>query len=187
MTDVDWQSVSRAAAATRATEPFFLWIAGPVERTDDSFRECVCELGVSRASELPRVHGTTGHYTRKLRAIVDSGCTNTSIRIDIAAELGLQPVGIVQVHTGSSGADAIECQTVMADVRLVDPAGREILTRFELTAMDMADEMLLGMDLLTGGVLNIDLIVGVWDWKHYRPAGPPGRMAAQSVRTKPLA
>lgn len=178
MTDVDWQHVARTAAAERAVQPFFLWIAGPVERNEDSFRECACELSVSRPSELPHVRGTAGQPVRALRAIVDSGCTNTSIRLDIAAELGLPPIGIAEVHTGSSGEDAIACQTVMADVRLVDPNGREILIRYELTAMDMADEMLLGMDLLTGGVLNIDLIVGVWDWKYYRPAPPPAPLVA---------
>jgi predicted aspartyl protease len=166
VTELDWQAAAEEAALARGARPILVWLAGPVDREADGFRECAAELLVSRPVELPPPDGAADQPARTLRAIIDTGCTDTSIRADLAAELGLPPIGIIEVRTGSSGADTIECQTVLADILLVDSRGRQLRIRQTLTVLDMADEMLLGMDLLSGGVLSVDLIAGIWDWKR---------------------
>jgi hypothetical protein len=178
---VKWQEAARTASELRRRQPFHLWIAGPVEVSVDGdvFRQCVHELTVARPAVLPLLGSGAGQPARTLRAVVDTGCTSTAIRADLAAELGLPPVGIIDVNTSSSGGESIPCQTVMADLRLADATGSEILVRHALIVMDMSDELLLGMDLLGGGVLTIDLVDGVWDWKRYVPAGEPEALPAR--------
>lgn len=160
-----WQSFAASAAERRARESFSVWVAGPV----DTSWECVHELKVSRPTQLAHARGATSRRERALRAIIDTGCNATAIRADLAAELGLPPIGMIAVHTGSSGKEqGVACQVVLAELRLVDPAGQELVIQHDLTTLDMSDEVLLGMDLLRGGVLDVDLVDGVWQWKAYR-------------------
>lgn len=105
---------------------------------------------------------------RKLRAIVDTGCTSTAIRMDIAAELGLPAIGRSHVRTASTGGGYEECSTVMGLFLIYETTMREAIAEHEVIAQDMADDMLFGMDLLDGGILTVDMVKHKWLWRMMR-------------------
>jgi predicted aspartyl protease len=112
---------------------------------------------------------------RKLRAIVDTGCTHTAIREDIAAELGLPMVDSCVVGTASSGRSGEQRPIVVGIVLIHESSRRQAIAERRLITSDMPDEMLLGMDLLDGGILTVDLVTNVWEWRmHEKRAHRPG-------------
>ncbi len=160
----DWQRLALSARARRARESVAVWVAGPVE----NLRECVHETRV-RLPAVLRSRATdwddSGHA---VRALIDTGCTTTAIRADIAARLGLPTVGFATVHTGSSGRKrGVPCSVVLAEIQLEDQQGRELRLQHEFLTLDMAVELLLGMDVLHGGALSVDLVDGVWEWTRF--------------------
>jgi len=111
---------------------------------------------------------------RSVRAIVDTGCTHTAIRMDVAAELGLPIVDQCVVATASSGVAGETRPMVLGLVLVFENPMREAIAERKFIAQDMADEMLLGMDLLDGGILRVDLVNKTWEWKlHQRVAHSP--------------
>lgn len=131
--------------------------------------EIIQDIWVTR----PCPEGTdlnTVHW-RKLRAIVDTGCTHTAIREDIAAELGLPMVDSCVVGTASSGRSGEQRPIVVGLVLIHESSKRQATAERRLITQDMPDEMLLGMDLLDGGILTVDLVLKVWEWRlHQRQA-----------------
>jgi predicted aspartyl protease len=135
--------------------------------------EIIQEVWLTR----PHPKGTdlnTVHW-RKLHAIVDTGCTHTAIREDIAAELGLPMVDSCVVNTASSGRSGAQRPIVLGIVLIHETSKRQAIAQRRLITSDMPDEMLLGMDLLDGGILTVDLVSNVWEWRmHQRRAHRPG-------------
>lgn len=139
-------------------------------------RECVLEVHVSRPYGAPDQGGILVP-PRKATAIIDTGCTDTAIRYELAAEIGLPVIGQKEVDTASSGEGSVMCPTVLAALHLRDLRGREIVTQRELTAHDMKDDILFGMDLLAGGILTVDLVGLRWDLKYHTLESKPVRSA----------
>lgn len=143
-------------------------MGGPIE----SGRECALTLEIAKPGLMPLAGAPLPGLLappRRITAIIDTGCTNSAIRYDLAAELGLPVIGRREVSTASSGSEPIDCATVAADVVMTDPNDLQAHVFSELIVQDMEDDMLLGMDLLGGGVLTVDLVSGFWDWKYYVP------------------
>lgn len=97
-----------------------------------------------------------------VRAIIDTGATNSAIRADIAAALGLPIIGTQLVDTASTGGKAIPCDTFLGKLWLGQPI---VTTVKQLTVMPLKDEMLFGMDAILGGILTVDMVSGVWSWE----------------------
>ncbi len=169
---MSWQASVRAAEARRAHLTWHLWIGGLIE----SGRECALTLEIAKPGLIPLPgEPLPGLLSppRRIKAIIDTGCTNSAIRYDLAAELGLPVIGRREVSTASSGSEPIDCPTVAADVLMTDPNRLQVHVFSELVVQDMEDDMLLGMDLLGGGVLTVDLVAGYWDRKYYGPPKEP--------------
>jgi hypothetical protein len=165
---MDWEDEHERLARARLQRPFSAWFGGAIVE----LRECVLQVEVAKPAVGWSTTGGRSVAPRTLGAIIDTGCTTTAIRADVAAELGLPPIGIVEVRTASSGDGSIPSQTVLASLCLRDPRGRELNVQCELVVQSMYDEMLLGMDRLAGGVLTVDLVQGLWDWKCHEPLSP---------------
>lgn len=124
-------------------------------------RECRIDLLLSAPHGAPP-DGSTPLPRRPVSALVDTGCTITSIRPDIAQQLGLPQIDTVRVHTASTGDDGHACPLVVCRVRIAqDPKFTQML---KVAVAPMRDEMLFGMDLLAGGVLVVDTLHGIWHW-----------------------
>lgn len=119
-------------------------------------RECILELRLSHPAESDH------SKARVVRAIIDTGATNSAIRADIAAALGLPIIGTQLVDTASTGGKAIPCDTFLGKLWLGQPI---VTTVKQLTVMPLKDEMLFGMDAILGGILTVDMVSGVWSWE----------------------
>lgn len=119
-------------------------------------RECILELRLSHPGE------TDHSKARVVRAIIDTGATNSAIREDIALSAGLPVIGTQLVDTASTGGKAIPCDTFLGKLWLGQPI---VTTVKELTVMPLKDEMLFGMDALLGGILTVDMVAGIWSWE----------------------
>ena len=110
----------------------------------------------------------TANRSRTITAVIDTGCTNSAIRRDVADALGLPIIGTAPVATASSGTDVVTRDVVLA--RLL--VGRERFHALrQLAICPMSNEMLFGMDAMAGGVLTIDMVRGTWEWKIVRVLG----------------
>ena len=128
-------------------------------------RECLLKV---RISTPPGVD----HKNRTVTALVDTGCTMTAIRAELAAALGLPTIRTTKASTASSGKNPVECDVVIAELAL-ESDGRTIKSYRELVVADMEDDLLFGMDALFGGVLTVDLAKGRWTWKVKKFGKPP--------------
>lgn len=167
---MSWQASVHAAEARRAQLTWHLWIGGPIENG----RECALILEISKPGLIPLPGEPLPGLLappRQITAIIDTECTNSVVRYDLAAELDLPVIGRREVSTASSGSEPIDCLTVAADLLMTDPKQLQAHVFSELVVRDMEDDMLLGMNLIGGGVLTVDPVAGFWDWKHYEP--PP--------------
>jgi hypothetical protein len=186
---VGWQEEVRILELARSQARWGFWIGGEVVEG----RECVFDMHISRPSVGAAPDGKPSLVQgggiivppRKVRAVVDTGCTNTAIRYELAAELGLPVVGSTAVETASSGSSPVPCPTVLADLALMDPRNIVIQVTHELVAQDMSDDVLLGMDLLIGGVLTVDMVHLRWDWKCYVLGPQPASASASPSSSDP--
>lgn len=148
----------RAAARARAKLAVHAVLSGKVK--DDSCT-CVILLG------SPPNPGAPTKFAQ-VEALVDTGCTNTSIRADVAQAVGLPVIGKAQVSTASSNQSTVTCDVVMGVLSIPRSDKGTVSRPIPLTIAPMAEPMLLGMDALRGGVLTVDLVNGVWDWKLHQ-------------------
>lgn len=149
--------------------PYVAFIGGKVEGA----RECVMEVMIARPLHAPPTGKVVVDPVRA-RAIIDTGATDSSVRFDLAARIGLPVVDQRIVSSATSGEDDVICPVVLADLYVRDIRGQQLrLFAQELIASEMSDDMLLGMDLLSGGVLTVDMLYGTWNWKYYAPAAVP--------------
>lgn len=146
----------------RRALPHFVTVGGKIEgRT--LYQDIWITQPWPRGTDLSKVPW------KKVRAVVDTGCTDSALRLDIVAELGLPVIDIVPVGTASSGSQPQDTQRVAAIVLIFESVAREAIEQTRLLAADMDDEMLLGMDLLAQGILIVDCVHGVWEWRLHAP------------------
>jgi predicted aspartyl protease len=100
-------------------------------------------------------------------AIVDTGCTISTIRADMAAALGLPLQGRATVATANGTR---QCDVVLAELFLKS-RGKTVRSLRQLAIAPTLNEMLFGMDAMEGGVLTVDCVGRVWerDLKHVGP------------------
>jgi hypothetical protein len=129
--------------ASREDRPIALLLAWPTEARLEALREA-----------------GRGVETRAVRALVDTGATDTCIERSIAEELDLDPVGEVDVFgvTSNSGPEkgiVFLLRLTHAGAPAVDliPSGRVIAVE-DLSRFDA--QILMGRDLLARGVLVYD-------------------------------
>jgi predicted aspartyl protease len=109
---------------------------------------------------------------RVVRAVIDTGCTRTTIRPDIAAELSLPVHDKAQAYVANSKLPQ-QTFTVRAVLGLPRPGLSYLIRPFSLMVSDGHDEMLFGMDALRGGILTVNCVQGTWRWEVLkRPANP---------------
>jgi predicted aspartyl protease len=80
-------------------------------------------------------------------AMVDTGATSTAIQMGIAAQLGLQPVGVQTVNTPTS--QGVTCDEYL--VRLI--MGWIEVTAIEAPLQGQHIQVLIGRDVLSHGLL----------------------------------
>lgn len=99
----------------------------------------------------------------RVDALVDTGCTVSAIRADIAQALGLPVIDRTQVNT--AGGPVIT-DRVLARCVLYSPDGTGVEKLWRLVCVpDMIDDLLYGMDLMAGGTLKVNLVAGNWQWR----------------------
>lgn len=116
--------------------------------------------------EIRIVRGTDGHYHwpgringRPVDFLIDTGASRTAMPLPLARELGLRPLGPVEVLTAGG---PVRGEAVVGDLLL---EGGVRVERLRITALPaLGAHPLLGMDVLGrlrwsqhGGVLQIDL------------------------------
>ncbi len=86
----------------------------------------------------------------EVKGLIDTGASTSVIQPFVVRELGLQPVGVVSIHTPSSRG--VRCFQYL--VRFVFPNGvaAEVLA-VEAPLEGQAIQCLIGRDVLAGGVL----------------------------------
>jgi len=102
---------------------------------------------------------------RTMQAVIDTGATGSCIRSDLAESLEL-PVIDRKPLRGIHGPQ--DTDIVVAELVVVGDAGKAAGIRrplFSLHKDQMVDEMIFGMDLMTGGILTVDLVKNRWNWK----------------------
>lgn len=118
--------------------------------------ECRLELMVCNPSD--------DRINEHVTAIIDTGCTRTAIREDIATRLQLPQSGVAQVH----GFGGVQTAAIVV-AKIVVASGTEAVSALSEVAIgktsEMRDEMLFGMDGLAGGVLTVDGVLGTWRWQ----------------------
>lgn len=119
------------------------------------------ELAAPRGRDEP--NDDTQRRTRRVHALIDTGATMSSIRLDVAEDLGL-------VSTESCDMASLEA----VSVRKLAPACMRVMAEPQRTWMrqrtftlharvyDGTPEMLLGMDEILRGELVVDGLTGTW-------------------------
>lgn len=163
---MDWKERQRALDLHRANLPSFALIQG---RFSDEDQECAFELTIQSPPEAGRGIVVP---PRKVRAIIDTGCTVGAIRYDLALQLGLTQVDLQEVENTTSG-DSTQTWPVFAAKVTIDAIGARLSVVVELVAQDMRDDVLVGLGMLKGGILTVDYVQGIWDWRYVSPKDLP--------------
>lgn len=125
---------------------------------------------------LPRSESSTVRSPyRRVSALVDTGATVSGIRRDLAESLELPVVDrtVVGLAHGTVETERVIAQIMRPATGLTGDGGipdrgssqGTFRTVTLLTVIEGDDDFLLGMDLLEGGRLVIDLPRGRWEWK----------------------
>ncbi|MCK4312600.1 MAG: retroviral-like aspartic protease family protein [Candidatus Cloacimonetes bacterium] len=99
------------------------------------------DLGIS----LPTIHSNQKETIHKIKAIWDTGATNTTITKALATNLKLKPVGKVTVKGVNS--TSIE-DTYLLDIYLPNKVVVKALKVTECSALSSDFKMLIGMDII---------------------------------------
>lgn len=132
----------------KAVQPL-LSLGGPVINQ----RECRAQLKILHPATL---------VSAQVTAIIDTGATRSAISGPLAAKLGLPIVDSAMVSTANG---TVKAHVVAAQFELVNLEGKPFSTIKRLTVANMVGEMLFGMDLLSGGVLTVDMVHYSWEWR----------------------
>lgn len=159
-----WRDSQRALDQHRIDLDYFALLKGTIEH-----QECAFDMLVG----APRVPDQ-GLFIppRKLRALIDTGCTEGAIRLGLALDLGLTQVDERLVQMASTGDGYDLCPVYAAEIEIVC-LGATLRVIRNLVAQNMEDDVLLGMDMLVGGILVVDYVHGLWDWRYVSPEKLP--------------
>ncbi len=108
--------------------------------------------------------------SRPIKAIIDTGATNSTIRSDIVKSLGLPVVGAINCVTvhGTKQAPLVVVELIVRDGQTNTSARRVIQA---VVPDEQTDEMLFGMDAMKGGVLMVDTTKSEWSWRLTKVRG----------------
>jgi predicted aspartyl protease len=124
-------------------------LRGTIEKS-----QCVLSLTVS--------HPNSTDAGQPIQAIIDTGATNSTIRADLVKALNLPVIGKVNCRTvhGIKEAPVVAVRIVVRD----NHKGAQRIIQ-AIVPDEQQDEMLFGMDAMTGGVLTVDTIARTWQWQ----------------------
>ena len=74
----------------------------------------------------------------KIRGLIDTGASGTAIDRDIVKLLGLQPTGVLSIHTPSTASQAHRCHTYDVSLRVDHPAANETFDPIVAVESDLA-------------------------------------------------
>ncbi len=101
------------------------------------------------------------------RALLDTGTTHTLVSPNLARRLKLVMAGLIPVRHATSD-DPVICLTSEADIILVgeDRRAFTVPSFVILAPAEMDYDVIIGMNTLAGGILTVDLIDDVWEWRR---------------------
>lgn len=129
-------------------------------------RECRFELVIAGPLASGTPFDPTIYDSVRTEAIIDTGCTQSTVSRKVAERLKLPVVDSTEVITAGGTR---EVDVVAAT--LVIPIGNGAFHRTVRLGIpdDCLNEMLFGMDLLEGGVLTVDQVRRQWYWEFHHP------------------
>ena len=112
-------------------------------------------------------HPTVYSTNQQLVAVIDTGATLSAIRSDIVTALSLPVVQQADVH----GFGGVKRTDVVA-ARMVLMSKGSAVSKIRMMCVgdhrEMGDELIFGMDALTGGILTVDMVKMKWEWRLMR-------------------
>lgn len=114
--------------------------------------------------------------TIRVKALIDTGATSSSINDALAAQLGITGRGKAQIQ-GAGGLHACNTAPAMIGFKLAN--GNIIGRSIDVAILPMSVPLLFGMSEITPGYLVVDGVNGVWRWTlqqsgvRRKPSPPP--------------
>ena len=98
------------------------------------------------------VHSLIDNRTIKYRAVWDTGATNTVIDLKVVSELGLEPIGVTEMHTASNKTEPDLVNLYLIDLELPN---RVLVKEVQVICTQIKPDVLIGMDIIQMGDFNI--------------------------------
>ncbi len=127
-----------------------------------SFTTALADLAVSgplvqlvvgpSTSLIQSIGPQTAPAQQRLLGIVDTGASSTVLSAAMIAQLGIQPVGVIAVHTPST-TTAVICHQYQVNIYFPQSATVEDVLAIEAPMGDQGIQCLIGRDILRHGVL----------------------------------
>lgn len=89
---------------------------------DGPIVDAVIDVSANRANAL-RTSGVEAPQKQTVRLLVDTGASGSSLDPSILRALRIQPTGIIQVHTSTTGGRAAMCNQYDVSLRIPSAAG----------------------------------------------------------------
>ena len=102
---------------------------------------------------------------KRIRALIDTGATGSTIHPRIVQKLGFPVVGSKRVGTVNQ---IIEMPEVLVSIRMAQADIEFVTFKTRIVPEGQRDDMLFGMDLLDGGIPTVDTIRRTWRWVRQR-------------------